>query len=79
MPTYSFRNIKTGEVFDKFMSMGDKDSYLSDNPDLESVMGAPSLVYSPGGKKPDDGFREENSGLARLISQATDMDRLSFC
>lgn len=40
------------------MSMGDKDGYLSDNPDLESIMGAPSLVYSPTGKKPDDGFRD---------------------
>ncbi len=58
MPTYSFRNINTGEVFDKFMSMGAKDGYLSDNPDLESIMGAPSLVYSPTGKKPDDGFRD---------------------
>jgi hypothetical protein len=38
--------------------MGDKDGYLSDNPDLESIMGAPSLVYSPTGKKPDDGFRD---------------------
>ena len=58
MPTYSFRNIKTDEVFDKFMAMGDKDGFLLDNPDLESIMGAPSLVYSLSGKKPDDGFRD---------------------
>lgn len=58
MPTYSFRNKKTEEVFDKFMSLGEREVYLSENPDLETVLGAPSLVYNPSGKKPDDGFRD---------------------
>ena len=58
MPTYSFRNTKTGEVFDKIMSLGERDRYLSENPDLEKVLGAPSLVYNPSGKKPDNGFRD---------------------
>ena len=28
MPTYRFRNMNTGEEFDEFMSMGERENYL---------------------------------------------------
>ena len=34
MPTYDFENTKTGEVFEKFISISDKEKYLKDNPDI---------------------------------------------
>lgn len=58
MPTYSFRNKETGEVFDKFMKMSEKEQYLIDNPIMESVIGNPAMVYNSSGKKPDAGFRD---------------------
>jgi hypothetical protein len=59
MPTYDFVNKVTGEVHEKFMSYSAREQYLADNPDLETVMGAPTLVYEPGTNlKVSDGFRE---------------------
>jgi hypothetical protein len=59
MPTYDFRHKVTGEVHEKFMSISSREQYLIDNPDLETVMGAPKLVYEPGTNlKVSDGFRE---------------------
>lgn len=58
MPTYSFRNKKTDEQFDKFMSLSARDQYLAENPDLEVVIGAPAFNYSGGAQKPDAGFRD---------------------
>ena len=44
MPTYSFRNKTTGEVFDKLMNWSARNSFLEENSNLEPVlMGAPSL------------------------------------
>ena len=58
MPTYSFRNTKTEEVFDKFMKMSEKDQYLIDNPDFESIIGAPAAIDGTMNRKPDQGFRD---------------------
>lgn len=42
MPTYSFRDINTGEVFDKMLRMSERQKFLDDNPNLEQV-----LLYAP--------------------------------
>lgn len=60
MPTYSFRNKKTGEEFDEIMSISKLDQYKLDNPDLEQLLGA-NPIGDPvllGRKKPDDSFRD---------------------
>ena len=36
MPTYEFRNKKTGEVFEKFFSYDNKVKFLEQNPDVVS-------------------------------------------
>lgn len=48
MPTYTFKDKNTGEVFDKFMKISELDSYREDNPHLENVLHAPELIS--GGK-----------------------------
>ena len=59
MPTYTFRNMNTGEEFDDFMSMSSLDEYLKTNPHLTTVInGAPALVSGRGMGKPDNGFRD---------------------
>jgi hypothetical protein len=61
MPTYDFRDKTTGEIFEKRMKISEKEEFLKQNPQYESViLGAP-VIGDPirlGIKKPDQGFRE---------------------
>ena len=65
MPTYTFRNKKTDEVFDSIMSWNTREEFLKINPDLEPIIGSPSIGDSVrlGIRKPDDGFREVMSKI----------------
>lgn len=38
MPTYRFRNKDTGEVFEKWMLIAEKEPYLNENPNLEPLL-----------------------------------------
>jgi len=61
MPTYSFRDKTTGEVFDKFMRIAERDEFLTQNPNFESVItGAPAFTgdHITAVKKYDTGFKE---------------------
>lgn len=60
MPTYAFRNKNTGEVFERFMSFSAREQYIAENPDIETIIGAPALVdpANAGRMKPDAGFRD---------------------
>lgn len=59
MPTYSFRNKETGEIFDKMMRMAERDPYLESNPNLESVItSAPAFAGDHITIKKDTGFKE---------------------
>lgn len=44
MPTYSFRDKKTGETFDVFMSISELDEYLEKHPDHEKLLSAPMFL-----------------------------------
>lgn len=57
MPTYSFRDQNTGDVFEKFMSFSAREQYLKDNPQLEVIVGSPLIVRGLD-QKPDAGFRD---------------------
>lgn len=37
MPTYSFIDEKTGDVFEEYMSMSDREAFLSDNPHIRQL------------------------------------------
>ena len=59
MPTYSFRDKNTGEIFDKFMKIAEKEQYLLCNPHLESaITGAPAFTGDHIVIKKDTGFKE---------------------
>lgn len=61
MPTYRFQNTKTGEEFDKFMFMSEREPFLNDNPDLKQLPSLGVVSGDPvrmGMKKPDDSFRD---------------------
>ena len=63
MPSYDFKNKKTGEIIEVRMSMNDLDKYKEDNPDMERYFGnqAPATMY--GKPKQSDGFKEVMSKI----------------
>lgn len=60
MPTYDFKNKKTGEIFTKMMKIAEKEQYLADNPNIESMISAPNFIdpVRLGIRKIDNGFKE---------------------
>lgn len=61
MPTYSFRDKNTGEVFDKMLKISEREEFLTQNPHLESIItGAPAFTgdHISAIKKYDTGFKE---------------------
>ena len=59
MPTYDFENKRTGEVFEKMMTIADKEQYLKDNPDIQQLLGMPKIVSGADGiRRTDDNFRD---------------------
>lgn len=48
MPTYSFRDKTTGEIFDKILRISEREQFLTDNPNLEQVLlSAPQVSTDP--------------------------------
>lgn len=60
MPLYTIRNKDTGHEEEVFMSISEKEDFLSNNPQFEQVFVKVSIGDSHrlGMKKPDDGFRD---------------------
>lgn len=67
MPTYSFINNETGEEFEMFMKISERDEYLEKNPHIQPVLTAPAIVSgvstSTQNRVPD-GFKEVLSKVA---------------
>lgn len=65
MPTYTFRDAETDEVFDVFMSMSDYDEYRKQHPTHDRYFDdAPALISGSGSLKTDGGFKEVLSRVA---------------
>jgi hypothetical protein len=47
MPTYNFKNNETGEEFEKFMSISARDTYLKENPHIESMLSGSPMIGDP--------------------------------
>ena len=61
MPSYTFKNIETDEIFDSIMSMAERETFLTDNTNITQLVGRPPAIGDPirlGLRKPDDGFRD---------------------
>ena len=65
MPTYTIENTITGEVYEDFMSISDKEALLENNPHLRQIIGAPNIVGGTGDRtRPPDGFKQVLSRIA---------------
>lgn len=61
MPTYTFRNKETSEIIEKIMKISEREEFLSNNPEYETIItNAPSVGDSVrlGVTKTDSGFKE---------------------
>jgi hypothetical protein len=61
MPTYSFKNINTGEEIEVSMKIADLDAYKEAHPELKQFISRPPSIGDSvrlGLKKPDSGFRD---------------------
>ena len=66
MPTYTFEDINTGEIFEKFMKISERDTYLEENPHLKTrITSGQTVIESArlGRMKPDQGFRDLLSSM----------------
>lgn len=44
MPTYRFKNEETGEIFEKWMLMAEREPFLSENPNIKQLITPPNVV-----------------------------------
>lgn len=60
MPTYTFKNIETDEVFDKLMKISELDNFLKENTHIIQIVGgASTFIYDAGTNiKVSDGFKD---------------------
>jgi hypothetical protein len=79
MPTYTFRNKDTEEIYDKIMSWNSREEYLRENPNLETILGAPAMgdAVRLGIRKPDQGFNEVLSKIHAANYKSNLADKLS--
>ena len=74
MPTYTFHNSETDEVFDQFFSSYvKKDKFLEENLQLQQVL-HPVGIGDPirlGLRKPDDAFRDKLKDIKRAHRRST--------
>lgn len=78
MPTYSFKDTNTGEEFDKFMKMSERDDFLKDNPHVQPMLSAPSIVSGVSTStqhRVPDGFKEVLSKVAEAHPASVVGDR----
>jgi hypothetical protein len=65
MPTYTLRNIETGEIFDHVMKMSEYDNYMKSNPTIERYHEAAATIVDPstlGIQKPPSDFQKHVIG-----------------
>ena len=80
MPTYLFRDTKSGDVLERIMSISAREDFLKENPHLETIIQAPMLVTSVStsnfkSNKVPSGFNEVLSKVAEAHPTSPVADR----
>jgi len=78
MPTYTYEDTKTGEIFELTMRISERDEFVKDNPHLKQLItGAPMVVsgVGSGGVKPGGGLDEIFSKAAEAHPSSPLADR----
>lgn len=76
MPTYTFEDTNTGDVYEMTMRIAERDDFVKDNPHMKQLItGAPMVVSGSGGIKTDNGFKEVLSKAAESHPNSPLADR----
>lgn len=68
MPTYSFKNTDTDEIFDLTLKMAEREQYLADNPHIKQTFTSSAKIVDPyvtGHTKTSDGFNDLLKNMKR--------------
>jgi len=77
LPLYDFIDTNTGEQFSTFMKIAEKESFLEENPHVQSlILGAPSLARGTGTMKNDNGWKENLSRIAEAHPNSALADKV---
>lgn len=57
MPTYTFRNKDTNEIFEEILKISELDQFRLDHPELETIITVANTIRGLD-QKPDSGFRD---------------------
>jgi hypothetical protein len=72
VPSYTFKNLDTEEVYTTVMSISEREDFLKSNPHMQQVIhSAPALGDSIrlGIRKPDNGFRDRLKEIKKAHSK----------
>ena len=59
MPTYNFIDTETQEEFEVIMKISEREEFLKENPQVQSIISAPALISGSGSyQKVPEGFKE---------------------
>jgi len=77
MPTYNFKNNETGEEFEEFFHIADREEYLKNNPHIQQLPSLFAMSYSGTGDlvKNDSGWKEHMSRIAEANPGSSVSDR----
>jgi predicted nucleic acid-binding Zn ribbon protein len=66
MPLYSFKNTKSGEEFEMFMSMDKRERFLKENSNIQQTISKVNIVAGVSGMsyRQDQGWKENLSRIA---------------
>jgi hypothetical protein len=67
MPTYDFKNTKTGKVWTDMMTIAEKESYMNKNKHIKQLLSKINIssgVVGMGAMKNDNGWKEMQSRIA---------------
>jgi hypothetical protein len=80
MPTYTFRNKDTGEVFEQFMSISELDVYKESHPELVQQPSAPFIgdAVRLGLKKADPAFRDYLKSMNKANSKGVSKSTINY-
>ena len=75
MPTYKFKNTDTEEEFEDFMSMKERETFLSENPHIQPLLTTAALVGDHIINRMDGGMKETFSRIAEAHPNSPLADR----
>ena len=72
MPTYTFKNDKTGEEWTEMLTMLERETFLTENPHITQILKALNIVAGVmGGLRTDEGWQENLSRMSDAHPMST--------